>query len=72
MSKAEEYQSNYKECFYVTDNYNREGCIIESLSSLIEEMIETIRELEESASKEYKNKRLKLEAFARTGIKNND
>lgn len=63
MSKAEEYQKEYKECFR---KYDFET--IEYLSYLIEDMIETIRELEESTSKEHEAKRMKQEASARTGI----
>lgn len=66
MSKAEEYQTSYEECFKVYDDSPESK--ISSLSYLIEDMIETIRELEESASKEFQAKRLKQEASARTGI----
>lgn len=65
-SKAEEYQTSYEECFKV-HNADPENTI-SSLSFLIEEMIETILELEGLASKEYQAKRLKQEASARTGI----
>lgn len=61
MSKAEEYQTSYEECFKVYDDSPESK--ISSLIYLIEDMIETIRELEESASK-----RLRQEALARTGI----
>ena len=60
-SKAEEYLREYEECFQV---YNAvPDDTISSLSYLVEDMIKTLKELEESASKEYK-----LEASARTGI----
>lgn len=66
MSKAEEYQISYEECFKI---YNADPeSIVSSLSFLVEDMIETIRELEEAASKEHQAKRLKQEASARTGI----
>ena len=66
-SKAEEYQNSYKECFKTYDAKPEDT--ISSLSYLVEDMIETIRELEESTSKEYQAKRLKQEASVRTGIK---
>ena len=70
MSKAEEYQFSYDECFKI---YNaRPEDTINSLRFLVEEMIETIRYLEEFASKESQNKRLKLETSIRTGVKIND
>ena len=66
MSKAEEYQNSYKECFKTYDA-NPED-IINSLNNLIGDMIETIRELEESTSKEYQAKQIRLQASTRTGI----
>lgn len=64
--KAEEYQTSYEECFKVYDASPEST--VESLRYLVEDMIQTIRELEQSTSKEHQAKRLKQEASARTGI----
>lgn len=45
---------------------------VSSLSFLVEDMLETISELERTVSKECQAKRLKLEASIRTGTKIND
>lgn len=54
MSKAKEYQTSYEECFKIYDDSPESK--ISSLSYLIEDMIQTIRELEE-----YQKKKLDLE-----------
>jgi hypothetical protein len=66
--KAEEYRKSYEEYLKLISFGSLEECVIESLRYLIEDMIETIQELEESASKEYRAKQVKLQASARTGI----
>lgn len=65
-SKAKEYRQQYHQVFQVVDATQND--IINSLGNLVEDMMETIEELEEFASKEYQAKRLKQEASARTGI----
>jgi hypothetical protein len=67
MSKADEYQWDFEQIDKVYDA--RPEDIVDSLKFLIEDMIQTIKELEEAASKESQAKRIKQEASARTGIK---
>ena len=64
--KAEEYQTSYEECFKVYDASPEST--VESLRYLVEDMIQTIRELEQLTSKGYQTNKLKQEASARTGI----
>lgn len=69
MNKAEEYQKEYEE---IESEIKDISDTVSSLRLLVEDMIEVIRELEETASQEYQTKKLKLEASIRTGIKTND
>ena len=71
MSKSEEYQKEYKEIEKEL-NYKPVEDTISSLRLLVEDMIGTLTDLEETASKEYQVKKLKLEASIRTGIKINE
>ena len=70
MTKSEEYQESYSQIDKVMDT-NLED-VVSSLRFLVEDMIDTLADLEETISKEYQSKKLKLEASARTGIKIND
>lgn len=63
-NQADQYQELYNDTFKIINPED----VIPNLRDLIEDMILIIRELEESNSKEYQTKRLKLEASARTGI----
>lgn len=70
-SKAEEYQEEFGKILN-EEGYESPEDTICSYHSLVEDMIETIKYLEETTSKEYQAKRLKLEASIRTGIKTHD
>ena len=70
MTKSEEYQESYNQIDKVMDTKLED--VISSLRFLVEDMIDTLADLEEVVSKEYQSKKLKLEASVRTGIKIND
>ena len=70
MTKSKEYQESYSQIDKVMDT-NLED-VVSSLRFLVEDMIDTLADLEEVASKEYQVKKLKLEASVRAGIKIND
>ena len=69
MKKSEEYQQEYEE---IKTHYKSYEGLIDSLSFLVEDRIDTLTNLEEIVSKKYQSKKLKLEASIRTGIKIND
>lgn len=70
MTKSDEYQESYSQIDKGMDTKLED--VISSLRFLVEDMIDTLTDLEEVISKEYQVKKLKLEASARTGIKIND
>lgn len=70
MTKSKEYQESYSQIDKVMDT-NLED-VASSLRFLVEDMIDTLADLEEVASKEYQLKKLKLKASIRTGVKIND
>jgi hypothetical protein len=63
MSKAEDYQKQYSEVFKIMDASPEDQ--ISSLSFLVEDMLETIREFEESAWRKSHAMKLELEISAR-------
>lgn len=70
MNNVEEFQKQQEEIESEV-GYAQLSDILASYRLLVEDMIETIRELEESTSKEYQAKRLKQEASAKTGVYDN-
>ena len=70
MTKSDEYQESYSQIDKGRDTKLED--VISSLRFLVEDMINTLTDLEEIISKEYQVKKLKLEASIRTGVKIND
>ena len=58
MTKADEYQESYSQIDKVMDTSLED--VISSLRFLVEDMINTLTDLEEIVSKEYQSKKIKI------------